>query len=716
MERSDFVSAGTLSQGQLISKRFKITDCIGSGAMGCVYLAEDAHMNNHLCALKVLHPQFTADQSLVKRFLREVHLIHSIDHPNVVRTHHIGSHEGLLYYSMEYVPGVVLDKFKGLAHLSIDRLTDIIIQICDGISAIHKAGVIHRDFKPGNILILPDYRVKIVDFGVARPLSSKLTQHEEIMGSLEYIAPEIWKGEDVAPHTDLYSLGVMLYQVVTGVTPFGEDSIARIMWKHVHEKPTAPNKAKANIPEWINDLIMWLLEKDPKARPSSAEEVKNYINVHTGNSPEKVISLFSSESHISFDANKVVEFPLTANQANGKSTQDASPKLKLITPKYEQIKSPSHDLPAKKNVLQVAAFHHGKRRARAQRSITALLLASIALLLFIIAPQMPFDTSLFAIAQGNKTKSAVSLQTQEPWSVDKEVAAIRDIAKKAVSSSQVNIPAIREYLTEDSKPKTQISLDLNHNPIAESIKRLSEKHSIVTRLLEGQNAAALMNTRVSDVFSKRNTAHREKQLLIYKLSAIEGILNRISSNTFSVENFQVELYNSLAALSSARESVSEELKLAEGELAKLQEQIQLLDETETLLLSKELANYNPRIRDAVIRFKAIIDELARINKLGKNQQLPLAKLSREYQRLIILTSESLESKLMASSSNVRMISMLKDSIDTQINEANERQALLEKLTGSQEAISILSSHLQKQHNQLKSQLAVLEKIQSNPII
>jgi eukaryotic-like serine/threonine-protein kinase len=277
---NDQNSQYAFSSGTIISSRYEIISPLGVGGMGAVYLAKDRVLENTQVAIKVLHPAMSRDAELSKRFLREVTLMHKVNHQNVVRVFDVGNDQGWIYFTMEYVSGVSLENVLDKSKVSLPNSIQIIQQVCLALQAIHAAEIIHRDLKPANIMLLNDKTVKLTDFGVARAKNSNLTQHDEIIGSVEYMAPEVWLGKELSPATDFYSLGVILYELVTGDVPFQSDEPATMMWMHVKRPATPPKSLNPEIPNWLNQLILKLLAKSPTERPKTAGEIIAYLNSH----------------------------------------------------------------------------------------------------------------------------------------------------------------------------------------------------------------------------------------------------------------------------------------------------------------------------------------------------------------------------------------------------------------------------------------------------
>lgn len=266
-----------LPTGSTLSGRYVLDSFLGSGGMGSVYLCRDTLLEDKVVAIKVLHQEFSRDAELTRRFLREVNMMHSVNHPNVVRTFDAGVENGVFYFTMEYVEGLLLDEYLEAAGRDYVLLGRIIAQICKGLEAIHGQKIVHRDLKPGNILVSESGFVKITDFGVARPISSGNTTHREIMGSLDYIPPEVFQGHEIKPASDFYSLGVILYGIVTGAFPFEADDPMAIVWKHVHEEAIPPRELSDDVPQWLDSLIIRLLSKDPNDRPQTAREIIRFV-------------------------------------------------------------------------------------------------------------------------------------------------------------------------------------------------------------------------------------------------------------------------------------------------------------------------------------------------------------------------------------------------------------------------------------------------------
>ena len=266
-----------LPPGTVVSERYRIVRHLGSGGMGSVYLASDCLLNEQEVALKILHPAMSCDPTVRERFIREIELTRIVGHPNIVRTYDVGVDGALNYFTMEYVLGESLGKVDRTFRYDENALADLILKICSALNAIHENGILHRDLKPDNILMTPGMQPKITDFGVARKRTSRLTEPEMILGSVEYLAPEIWEGEEITKAVDYYSLGVILYELTTDQNPFAADAPATIMWKHLSRMPAPPDELDPDLPKWLSPLVMRLLKKVPGERLSSYDEIIEFI-------------------------------------------------------------------------------------------------------------------------------------------------------------------------------------------------------------------------------------------------------------------------------------------------------------------------------------------------------------------------------------------------------------------------------------------------------
>jgi serine/threonine protein kinase len=257
---------------------YEILQILGAGGMGRVYKVRNV-LSDRVEAMKVLLPDLAGNPELADRFMREIKVQASLDHPNIAALHTALRIENQLMMLMEYVEGITLDKLMEAGPVPIEKAADCIAQVLSALSYAHARGVIHRDLKPANMMITPSGIVKLMDFGIAKMTADrKLTQTGSTVGSLYYMSPEQIKGEvNLDPRSDLYSLGVSLYEVVTGARPFQGDSEYSIMAAHLQKNPPPPIQISPNLPAGLNDVILQALEKEPAKRFQTADAFRTAL-------------------------------------------------------------------------------------------------------------------------------------------------------------------------------------------------------------------------------------------------------------------------------------------------------------------------------------------------------------------------------------------------------------------------------------------------------
>jgi eukaryotic-like serine/threonine-protein kinase len=257
----------------VVDGRYRVLRRIGSGGMADVYCAEDTHLGRQV-AIKVLHRRFAQDQEFVERFRREAKSAAGLNHPNVVGVFDRGEHEGTYYIAMEYLEGRTLkDIVSTEAPLAQERAIDLGIQILQAAGFAHRHGVIHRDFKPHNVIVDEQGHAKVTDFGIARAGASEMTETGSIMGTAQYLSPEQAQGHAVTATSDLYSIGVMLYEMLAGRLPFDGDSAVAVALKHLSEPPAPISQWRPDVHPALEAVVMAALAKDPAQRWQSAEDL-----------------------------------------------------------------------------------------------------------------------------------------------------------------------------------------------------------------------------------------------------------------------------------------------------------------------------------------------------------------------------------------------------------------------------------------------------------
>jgi serine/threonine protein kinase/tetratricopeptide (TPR) repeat protein len=272
-----------LTRGALFADRYEIIEELGAGGMGKVYRVEDTKAHEEI-ALKIIRPEVAADKKTIERFRNELTTARKIRHKNVCGMYDLGEHEGIHYITMEYVTGEDLKTLIRRVTFDSRAVIKIAKQVCDGLAEAHRLGVVHRDLKSNNIMVDKEGNARIMDFGIARSLEAKgLTGTGVIIGTPEYMSPEQVEGKEVDQRSDIYSLGIILYEMVTGRVPFEGDTPFTIGMKHKGEMPQNPKKLNAQIPDDLNRVILRCLEKDKEKRYRGVEEVlSELVNIEKG--------------------------------------------------------------------------------------------------------------------------------------------------------------------------------------------------------------------------------------------------------------------------------------------------------------------------------------------------------------------------------------------------------------------------------------------------
>jgi hypothetical protein len=263
--------------GRTVS-HFRILEALGAGGMGAVYHAEDTRLGRPV-ALKFLLPHFGLDASAKERFIREARSAAALDHPNLCTVHEVGEGEdGRLFITMTLYRGETLKaRLAREGSLSVNDALAIAKQIAEGLSCAHAAGIVHRDLKPGNVMVLPDGTVKILDFGLAKARDQSFTSSNARLGTAAYMAPEQMRGAAVDGRADLWALGVVLYEMLTGKKPFAGEHEVAVAHAILHDEPVLPSVLRADVPGAVEDLVLMLLSKDATKRPATAQELMAYL-------------------------------------------------------------------------------------------------------------------------------------------------------------------------------------------------------------------------------------------------------------------------------------------------------------------------------------------------------------------------------------------------------------------------------------------------------
>ena len=270
--------------GQVLASTYRILRTLGEGAMGVVLLGRDEKLQRDV-AIKLIHPDYVSSPEAHSRFLDEARTMARVRHENVVEIYAFDEHQGSPYFVMEYVPGYTVEawmKKRGGSLLAVDEAIGVLDQVCRGVAAIHRAGAVHRDLKPTNVLIGPAFRIAVVDLGLARVLDRPRDESRDtVSGTPAYMAPEIVRGT-VLPakmhdRADVYSLGVMAYELLTGRLPFETDDAVEMMTQHVEQEPPIPSEVRHDLPASFDAPLLRAMHKDPRRRTQSAEAFRREL-------------------------------------------------------------------------------------------------------------------------------------------------------------------------------------------------------------------------------------------------------------------------------------------------------------------------------------------------------------------------------------------------------------------------------------------------------
>ncbi len=264
--------------GKVLGNRYEILERLGGGGMAIVYKGRDT-MLNRLVTIKVLRPEYTSDEDFVRRFRREARSVASLSHPNIVNIYDVGQESDVYYLVMEYIDGENLKTLiKREGPLPLEKALQFAGQICDALDHAHENNIVHRDVKPHNILITKTGRAKLTDFGIALEAgTATMTSTDTILGSVHYISPEQAKGEQAGAASDIYSMGIVLYEMLTGRVPFTGDSPIAIALCHVQNTPELPSKLRPGIPAGVEKVVLKALSKEPQDRFPTAGEMSQVL-------------------------------------------------------------------------------------------------------------------------------------------------------------------------------------------------------------------------------------------------------------------------------------------------------------------------------------------------------------------------------------------------------------------------------------------------------
>lgn len=264
--------------GRMIDHRYRVRSRIARGGMATVYLATDVRLERRV-AIKIMHGHLADDQAFRERFIQEARSAARLSHPNLVGVYDQGAEDDTAYIVMEYIPGITLRDLLQEHHaLTPEQATDILRAVLAGLASAHRAGIVHRDLKPENVLLADDGRIKLGDFGLARATTANTATGAALLGTIAYLSPELVTRGAADSRSDIYALGIMLYEMLTGEQPYKGEQPMQIAYQHANDSVPAPSAAIAGVPPELDDLVAWATARNPDDRPSDAREMLDHMS------------------------------------------------------------------------------------------------------------------------------------------------------------------------------------------------------------------------------------------------------------------------------------------------------------------------------------------------------------------------------------------------------------------------------------------------------
>ena len=416
-----------IMKGQKINDRYQIIKTIGEGGMANVYLAYDTILDRNV-AVKVLRGDLATDEKFVRRFQREALSASSLSHPNIVEVYDVGEDNGSYYIVMEYIEGKHLKQLlKKRGNLTLTEVVDVMLQVTDGMSAAHDSYIIHRDIKPQNIMILENGLIKITDFGIAMALNStQLTQTNSVMGSVHYLPPEQASGKGATIQSDVYSMGILMYELLTGTLPFRGDNAVEIALKHIKEPfPTVRDKVN-NLPQSIENIIMRATAKNVKNRYADAKEMhddlKTALSDSRASEPKFMFKYPEDESDSGKRKKENIEAELI---------KENEPKTKKETEKKEAVKK------EETGEIDIKAKQITERDLKKKENKLLLILAVIFTAIVVIVTTLVLLVPKFTKVKSYEVPDVSNLTVLEAEAKLQEMGFEIDEEQKEISSSDI---------------------------------------------------------------------------------------------------------------------------------------------------------------------------------------------------------------------------------------------------------------------------------------
>lgn len=407
-----------IAKGQLINDRYEILKLIGEGGMANVYLARDTILDRRV-AVKVLRGDLAGDEKFVRRFQREALSASSLSHPNIVEIYDVGEDDGNFYIVMEYIEGKTLKQLiKKRGVLSLPETMDIMLQLLDALKSAHDSYIIHRDIKPQNIMIKDSGLVKITDFGIAMALNSaQLTQTNSVMGSVHYLPPEQASGKGSTIRSDIYSLGILMFEMLTGRVPFRGDSAVEIALKHMKEPLPSVRELNPVVPQSVENIILKAAAKNPKNRYHDVREMADDIKTCLDEDRE-------NEERITF---KYPETDFSDTRVNT----------------LKETKKSTKEEPEIKQITEDEKIERGNKKRLAVLFSIIGVLAAAFILIIIVFPKLSSSKDIeVPDVSGMEISKAEKMLKKEGFKVDSKKKASDDVDENLVIETD---PAKNRY-------------------------------------------------------------------------------------------------------------------------------------------------------------------------------------------------------------------------------------------------------------------------------
>ena len=463
--------------GKRISGRYKVLEMIGGGGMANVYLAHDMILDREV-AVKMLRLDFVNDEEFIRRFHREAQSATSLTHPNIVSIYDVGEEDSLYYIVMEYVNGQTLKQYINQhSSLRVEKALDIMMQLTSAISHAHQNHIIHRDIKPHNILIDRNGNVKITDFGIAMALSAtSITQTNSVLGSVHYLSPEQARGGMANRKSDIYSIGIVMFEILTGRLPFSGESAVSIALKHLQSETPSVRRWNSNIPQSVENIVLKATAKDPFHRYNSVDEMEE--DLRTALNPER---MNEPKFIIPIDDEATKAIPIITNDRPHKNLDET---LVHSTEKIVQNKKNS---PEKEKTIK-------KKR----KKWPIVLISTFLILIVLGVSAITFLPDLFSAkdikipdVSGMEIDDAISKLKLTGLEVDKQIEITDDVVD--VGEVIKTDPEIGSTVKENTKVILYISTGKEKTELSDYVGRLYDD---VFRLLEGRKFKDIKKTEV----------------------------------------------------------------------------------------------------------------------------------------------------------------------------------------------------------------------------